>query len=119
MKLNCCLMLGALVAVSAAAQNPTNSLPAIPPPVVGSPALLSVPAPQKLATPVVEKKTAAPVKKAVVKKKKVAAAKPAAAKKSEKPAALSEAAATLQPGAAEVVVNHVNITGLRKTKPAA
>ena len=111
MKLNCCLMLGALVAVSAAAQNPTNSLPAIPPPVVGSPALMSVPAPEKLAPPAVEKKTAAPAKKAVVKKKKVAAAKPAAPKKSEKPAALSEAAATLQPGSAEVVVNHVNIRG--------
>ena len=106
MKLNCCLMLGALVAVSAVAQNSTNSLPAIPPPVVGSPALMSVPAPEKLATPVVEKKKAAPAKKAVVKKKKVAAAKPAAPKKN-----LTEAAATLQPGAAEVVVNHVNIRG--------
>ncbi len=111
MKLNYCLMLGALVAVSAAAQNPTNSLPAIPPPVVGSPALMSVPAPEKLAPPAVEKKATAPVKKAAVKKKKVVAAKPAAPKKSAKTAALTEATATLQPGSAEVVVNHVNIRG--------
>jgi uncharacterized protein YgiM (DUF1202 family) len=110
MKLNCCLMLGALVAVSAAAQNPTNTLPAIPPPVVGSPVLLSVPAPERLVTPAVEKKTTAPAKKAVVKKKKTAIIKPAA-KKAEKPAILSEAAATLQPGAAEIVVNHVNVRG--------
>ena len=89
MKINYWLMTGLLVAASATAQNSTNALPTIPPPLVGAP--VSAPAPA-----VVEAKTNAPVKKAVVKKKKVAA-KPA-----PKKPALTEAPATLVPGPAEV-----------------
>lgn len=97
MKLNCCLILGALVASTAAAQTPTNSLPSIPPPATATTAV--APAPTiTVATP--EKKTTA--KKAVV-KKKVAAAK--AAPK------LTEARTTLVAGPAEVAVNHVNVRG--------
>ena len=101
-------MLGALVAVTAAAQNSTNSLPAIPPPAVGAPSAMVIPPPTlATTTPVVEKKVAAPAKKAVVKKKKAPAAKVAAPKK----IVFSEAHATLTAGPAEVVVNHINVRG--------
>ncbi len=99
-------MLGAMVAVSATAQNSTNSLPTIPPPANG--ASMVVPAPV-LAVPA-EVKTNAPAKKAVVKKKKkAAAAKPKAA--APKKTAFAEAPATLAAGSAEVVVNNVNVRG--------
>jgi uncharacterized protein YgiM (DUF1202 family) len=104
MKLNCCLILAATVAVSATAQTSTNSLPAIPPPVVGSPAPVA-----PIIVPPIELKTNAPAKKAVAKKKKkVAAVKKAAAPKAAK---LTEATATLAAGSAEVVVNNVNVRG--------
>lgn len=106
MKLNCCLMLGVLVAMSAAAQNSTNSLPTIPPPAVGASAAMVIPPPSLATPPVVEKKVAAPAKKAVVKKKKIVA-KPVAPKK----IVFSEAHATLTAGPAEVVVNHINVRG--------
>lgn len=103
MKLNCCLILGTLFAVSASAQNTNNALPPIPPPVVGSPAILSAPAPEKISAP------AAP-----------AAKKKAPAKAKTKPApkkpALVEAPATLAAGPAEVVVNRVNVRGLAGLK---
>lgn len=98
MKINYWLMTGLLVAASATAQNSTNALPTIPPPLVGAPVSAPVPA-------VVDTKTNVPAKKAVVKKKKVAA-KPA-----PKKPAFSEAAATLVPGPAEVCVSNVNVRG--------
>ncbi|HTB82784.1 MAG TPA: SH3 domain-containing protein [Candidatus Sulfotelmatobacter sp.] len=104
MKLNCCLLLAVAVAVSATAQTSTNSLPAIPPPVVGSPAPEAVPAPNVV---VPETPTNPPVKKAAAKKKKKAAAKKAA----PKAAKLPEPTATLAAGSAEVVVNNVNVRG--------
>jgi uncharacterized protein YgiM (DUF1202 family) len=112
MKLNCCLMLGVMVAVGATAQNSTNSLPSIPPPANGS--AMVAPAPTLVAP--AEVKTNAPAKKAVVKKKKAttAKAKPVAVKpvapKKEK-AALTEPTAPLVAGPAEVVVNNVNVRG--------
>ena len=126
MKLNCCLMLGVLVAVSATAQSPTNSLPVIPPPATAAPLVAPAPAPV-LAVPAEVKATNAAAKKATVKKKKKAVVKPKAttvkkaadkakpADKSTKPAtdktALTEATATLGAGPAEVAVSHVNIRG--------
>ncbi|HEV2695129.1 MAG TPA: SH3 domain-containing protein, partial [Verrucomicrobiae bacterium] len=113
MKLNCCLMLGVMVAFGATAQNSTNSLPSIPPPAT-SPAMVA-PAPALVAPP--EVKTNAPAKKAAAKKKKaakakVAATKPAAGKAAAaKTPALNETSAPLVAGSAEVVVNNVNVRG--------
>jgi len=102
MKLNCWLMLGVMVAVSATAQNSTNSLPSIPPPANGS--AMVAPAPE-LAVPA-GVSTNAPVKKAVKKKKKSAKAKVAAKK-----TVLTEPVTPLVPGPASVVVNNVNVRG--------
>ena len=99
-------MLGAMVTVSATAQNSTNSLPTIPPPATAAPMVVSAPV---LAVPT-EVKTNPPAKKAVVKKKKKIAAKPTKAAAPKK-IAFSEATATLAAGSAEVVVNNVNVRG--------
>jgi uncharacterized protein YgiM (DUF1202 family) len=101
MKLNCCLLLAVTVAVSATAQTSTNSLPAIPPPLTGSPAPVAVPAPVVVTA---DAPTNAPAKKAVAKKKKKAVAK-------AKPAKLAEPTTTLAAGSAEVLVNNVNVRG--------
>jgi uncharacterized protein YgiM (DUF1202 family) len=90
MKMNCWLTLGVMVAMSAVAQNNTNTLPPIPAP---SPAVApapSTPAPAMEAAP-----APAPVKK----KHKAAPVKP-----------IHEPAVTLVPGPAEVTAN-VNARG--------
>lgn len=99
MKMNCWLILGVMVAGSATAQNNTNTLPSIPPPVVTAPAVVNTPPP--------EVETNAPAKKVHKHKKHVTAAAAAAAPKE----AFSEATVTLVPGPAEVAVNHVNVRG--------
>jgi len=109
MKLNYWLTLGVMVAVTATAQNSTNSLPSIPPPANSS--AMVAPAPM-LAVPA-QVSTNAPAKKTVKKKKKAAKAKVATAKKSEKAdkTVLAEPTAALVAGPAEVVVNNVNVRG--------
>jgi uncharacterized protein YgiM (DUF1202 family) len=91
MKTNCWLMLGVMVATSAAAQNNTNALPEIPAPIT---------APVVNVAPEV---TNAPAKKAPTRRKRVplSAAKPAVA--------FTEPTVALAPGAAEVAVNNLNI----------
>ena len=90
MKMNCWLTLGVMIAMSAVAQDNTNTLPPIPAP---SPAVAPVPS---TPAPTVEPaKSAAPVKK----KHKAAPAKP-----------IKEPAVTLVPGPAEVAAN-INARG--------
>lgn len=97
MKKNCWLILGMLVATGAVAQSNTNTLPAIPAPIIApepTPVAPVVPA----AAPAVE-----PVKKAApAKPKKVAA---------PKKVALKEPTVALLPGAAEVAVDNLNVRG--------
>jgi SH3-like domain-containing protein len=90
MKMNCWLTLGVMIAMSAVAQNNTNTLPPIPAP---SPAV--APAPSTPAPAVEPAQNAAPVKH----KRKAAVAKP-----------ISEPAVTLVPGPAEVAAN-INARG--------
>jgi SH3-like domain-containing protein len=90
MKMNCWLTLGVMLAMSAVAQNNTNTLPPIPAP---SPAV--APAPSTPAPAVEPAQKAAPVKH----KRKAAVAKP-----------ISEPAVTLVPGPAEVAAN-INARG--------
>jgi len=96
-------MLGVLVAVSATAQNSSNTLPEIPAPVVGTPAVAPAPEPSMTAE---APKPAAPAKKAPVPARKKVAAKAA-----PKKIALTEPAIALVPGPAEVTVNNLNIRG--------
>ena len=91
MKMNCWLTLGVMIAMSAVAQNNTNTLPPIPAP---SPAV--APAPSTPAPAVEPAQTAAPVKH----KRKAAVAKP-----------ISEPTVALVPGPAEVAVKNVNVRG--------
>jgi uncharacterized protein YgiM (DUF1202 family) len=91
MKMNCWLTLGVMLAMSAVAQNNTNTLPPIPAP---SPAV--APAPSRPAPAVEPAQTAAPVKH----KRKAAVAKP-----------ISEPTVALVPGPAEVAVKNVNVRG--------
>jgi uncharacterized protein YgiM (DUF1202 family) len=100
MKMNCWLMLGVMVAVSAAAQNSTNSMPEIPPPMVGTPA--ATPAPEVLPAPT---KPSTPAKTPVKSKKKVVA------KAAPKKIAFTEPPITLVPGPAEVCVSNLNVRG--------
>jgi uncharacterized protein YgiM (DUF1202 family) len=90
MKMNCWLTLGVMIAMSAVAQNNTNTLPPIPAP---SPAV--APAPSTPAPTVEPAPSLAPVKK----KHKAAPAKP-----------IKEPAVTLVPGPAEVAAN-INARG--------
>ena len=90
MKMNCWLTLGVMIAMSAVAQDNTNTLPPIPAP---SPAV--APAPSTPAPAVEPAPKAAPVKK----KHKAAPAKP-----------INESAVTLVPGPAEVAAN-INARG--------
>ena len=90
MKMNCWLTLGVMIAMSAVAQDNTNTLPPIPAP---SPAV--APAPSTPAPAVEPAPKAAPVKK----KHKAAPAKP-----------IKEPAVTLVPGPAEVAAN-INARG--------
>jgi uncharacterized protein YgiM (DUF1202 family) len=90
MKMNCWLTLGVMLAMSAVAQDNTNTLPPIPAP---SPAV--APAPSTPAPAVEPAQNAAPVKK----KHKAAPAKP-----------IKEPAVTLVPGPAEVAAN-INARG--------
>jgi SH3-like domain-containing protein len=90
MKMNCWLTLGVMLAMSAVAQNNTNTLPPIPAP---SPTV--APAPSTPAPAVEPAQKAAPVKH----KRKAAPAKP-----------ISEPAVTLVPGPAEVAAN-INARG--------
>jgi hypothetical protein len=92
MKMNCWLTLGVMLAMSAVAQNNTNTLPPIPAP---SPAV--APAPSTPAPAVEPAQKAAPVKH-----KKHKAAAPAKA--------ITESAVALVPGPAEVAVN-INARG--------
>lgn len=118
MKMNYWLILGAMVAVSATAQTPTNppALPAIPAPANTTPAA-TVSTPILPPTNVVSDTSAPakPAKKKVVKKKK-------SEKKSEKKsvakgapkkeaAPLLESTNMLVPGPAEVVVANLNMRG--------
>jgi uncharacterized protein YgiM (DUF1202 family) len=91
MKMNCWLTLGVMIAMSAVAQNNTNTLPPIPAP---SPAV--APAPSTPAPAVEPAQKAAPVKH----KRKAAVAKP-----------ISEPTVALVPGPAEVAVKNVNVRG--------
>ena len=112
MKTNCWLVLGVMLATSAVAQVNTNSLPAVPAPVV------TVPVPDATIAPPAA--TNAPAKKAAVKHKKTTTkkkgakaatkAKKATVAKPEVAAAL-EAPVTLLPGDAEVTAEHVNVRG--------
>jgi hypothetical protein len=90
MKMNCWLTLGVMLAMSAVAQNNTNTLPPIPAP---SPTV--APAPSTPAPAVEPAQKAAPAKH----KRKAAPAKP-----------ISEPAVTLVPGPAEVAAN-INARG--------
>jgi uncharacterized protein YgiM (DUF1202 family) len=90
MKMNCWLTLGVMIAMSAVAQNNTNTLPPIP-----APSPVVAPAPSTPAPAVEPAQKAAPVKH----KRKAAAAKP-----------ISEPAVTLVPGPAEVAAN-INARG--------
>ena len=96
MKTNCWLVLGAMLASSAIAQNNTNSLPAIPPPVT-SPTAEAPAAPAAAAA-------AAPAPKP---------AKPAAKHKarSAAPKKISEPTVALVPGQAEVTVSNLIVRG--------
>lgn len=86
-----------LVATGAVAQNNTNALPPIPPPIIAPTATVTEPV-APAAAPVVE-----PVKKAApVKHKKVAA---------PKKVALNEPTIALVPGAAEVAAANLNVRG--------
>jgi len=87
MKKNCWLILGMMVAAGAVAQNNTNTLPAIPPPMT-APAAAPAAEPVKKAAPVKRRKVAAP--------KKVA---------------LNEPTVALMPGAAEVATANLNVRG--------
>ena len=89
--MNCWLTLGVMIAMSAVAQNNTNTLPPIPAP---SPAV--APAPSTPAPAVEPAQKAAPVKH----KRKAAVAKP-----------ISEPTVALVPGPAEVAVKNVNVRG--------
>jgi uncharacterized protein YgiM (DUF1202 family) len=109
MKINYYLMLGAMVAVSAVAQNNNNPMPSLPPP-AGTEQLTPAPLePSPAAT-----ETNAPVKKSSVKHHKKSAKKAAAKSKAkaaaEKPA-FSESTVTLAPGIAEVFVSNLNVRG--------
>jgi uncharacterized protein YgiM (DUF1202 family) len=95
MKKHCWLTLGLMIATAAVAQNNTNSLPAIPPPVT-SPMAESTVAPVAAAP--------APAIPAPVKHKKHAATPAKAAK-------LKEPAITLVPGPAEVTVSNLIVRG--------
>jgi uncharacterized protein YgiM (DUF1202 family) len=90
MKMNCWLTLGVMIAMSAVAQDNTNTLPPIP-----APSSAVAPAPSTPAPTVEPAKSAAPVKK----KHKAAPAKP-----------IKEPAVTLVPGPAEVAAN-INARG--------
>jgi uncharacterized protein YgiM (DUF1202 family) len=95
MKTNCWLVLGAMLASSAIAQDNTNSLPAIPAP-VASPAAEMAPAPAAT-------ETAAPVVAPVKHKKRAAA--------HMKAAALKEPTVALVAGPAEVTVSNLIVRG--------
>jgi SH3-like domain-containing protein len=90
MKMNCWLTLGVMIAMSAVAQNNTNTLPPIP-----APSPVVAPAPSTPAPAVAPAQKAVPVKH----KRKAAVAKP-----------ISEPAVTLVPGPAEVGAN-INARG--------
>jgi uncharacterized protein YgiM (DUF1202 family) len=104
MKMNCWLMLGAMLAVSATAQNSSNALPEIPAPVVGSPSAVTAPAPELMVPETIKSNT--PAKKAPVKAKKKIVAKVA-----PKKIAFTEPTITLVPGPAEVCVSNLNVRG--------
>ena len=91
MKTNCWLVLGAMLASSAIAQDNTNSLPAIPAPITSLAAEMA-PAPAPAAT-----ETAAPAAAPVKHKKRAAA--------------LKEPTVTLVPGPAEVTVSNLIVRG--------
>lgn len=103
MKMNCWLVLGVLVAVSATAQNNTSTPPASLPPIPAP----AIPAPEAApeATPAA---TNAPVKKATVHRHKHRAA---ASKAAPKKSAFTEPTVTLVPGPAQVAVSNLNIRG--------
>jgi uncharacterized protein YgiM (DUF1202 family) len=92
MKTNCWLILGAMVATSAVAQNNTNALPPIPAPIT-APTAEVAPAPAAVDT---SAPAAAPVKH----KKRALA-----------PKKLVEPTVALVPGPAEVAVNNLNVRG--------
>ena len=95
MKTNCWLVLGAMIASSAIAQNNTNTLPAIPAPVT-SPTAEVAPAPAAVPAPV------------TTPEKKVAPAKP---KKAVAPKKIKEPTVALVPGPAEVTVSNLIVRG--------
>jgi uncharacterized protein YgiM (DUF1202 family) len=97
MKTNCWLVLGTMIAASAVAQNNTNALPPIPPPIT-SPTAQVAPAPAPI---VVETNT--PAARPIKHKKRVAAA--------SKKVAFVEPTVALIPGAAEVAVKNLNVRG--------
>jgi uncharacterized protein YgiM (DUF1202 family) len=101
MKKNCWLMLGAMLATGAIAQDNTNALPEMPPPAIAPPAG-AAPAPPTAATPAPAVEPAKATAPAKPKKHKAAA---------PEKAALTEPIVTLVPGPAEVAVSNVNIRG--------
>ncbi|HXE42684.1 MAG TPA: hypothetical protein VN516_06635, partial [Candidatus Baltobacteraceae bacterium] len=70
MKTNCWLILGAMIATSAIAQDNTNALPEIPPPATAPAAEATTVAPAA-AAPKAEQPKPAPAKKRVVAPKKI------------------------------------------------
>ncbi len=99
MKTNCWLVLGAMLATSAIAQDNTNSLPAMPAP-VASPAAEMAPAPATTATAA---PAAAPVTAPVKHKKRAVA--------HMKAAVLKEPTVALVAGPAEVTVSNLIVRG--------
>jgi uncharacterized protein YgiM (DUF1202 family) len=100
MKTNCWLIFGMMVATGALAQNNTNALPPIPPPIT-SPAAEVAPVP----APVVAE-TNAPAVKHIRHKRHIAAAPKRIAK-----IPFAEPTVALVPGVAEVAVNNLNVRG--------
>jgi uncharacterized protein YgiM (DUF1202 family) len=99
MKKNCWLILGAMLASSAIAQDNTNTLPEMPSPVT-SPAAEMAPAPAPAVVTATNTPAAAPAKRT----KKRAAAR-------AKTVTLKEPSVTLVPGPAEVVVSNLIVRG--------
>lgn len=110
MKMNYWLILGVLVAVSAAAQTSTNpsALPPIPAPANTPVASTPVQPPTNVVSNTTEP---AKTKKKAAKKKKPAATKTAAKKESKETAALLDSTNALVPGPAEVIAAHLNMRG--------
>lgn len=111
MKISCWLVLGAMVATSATAQNNTNTAPAPLPP-IPAPAT-AAPAPAPAAAPAPDlgaisapATTNAPEKKVAHKKKKHSAPKSEAKK-----TPFTEPSIALNPGPAEVTVSNLNLRG--------